>query len=442
MVTQRDDSPQVPEAKQGEEIRSRWSWVERAAWSDRMLEALEKGVKGDKWFSLIDKVTSERNLWAAWARVRSNRGAAGLDRKGIGWFAQREERELDRLRSELIEVRYRPLPVLRRHIPKPGTTKTRPLGIPTVRDRIAQQAVRQVIEPIFDHRFVESSFGFRRQRGSKDALRKVQELLDAGNTWVVDADIESYFDTIDHELLMDEVRHEVADGRVLKLIEGFLTQEVFESCRQWKPSRGTPQGAVISPLLANIYLHPVDVKLSEAGHEFVRYADDLVIMCRTEAEAREALALLEECMTSRKLRLHPEKTKLVDATAAGGFDFLGYHFERGYRWPRDKSRMALKDRVRSLTPRANGHGMAFIISRLNRVLRGWYEYFKHGLRNVLAELDSWIRMRLRSIQRKRHKGRGRGRGLDHRRWPNAYFRKLGLFFMAEARDAELQSLRG
>ena len=441
-MTKRDNSSSVREARQGEETESRWDWVERAAWSDRMLDALERGLKGGKWFSLIDKVVSDRNLRAAWARVRSNRGAAGIDRQGVGQFAKNEEYELNRLRSELMEHRYRPHPVLRRHIPKPGTKKTRPLGIPTVRDRVVQQAVRQVIEPIFENQFIETSFGFRPRRGSKDALRRVQALLDSGHTWVVDADIESYFDTIEHGLLMNEVRRHVADGKVLDLLTSFLNQEVFESCQQWKPTLGTPQGAVISPLLANIYLHPVDVRLQQAGFEVVRYADDLVVMCRTESRAQQALSLLRECMDDRGLKLHPEKTKLVDATAKGGFDFLGYHFERGLRWPRDKSRMALKDRLRPMTRRTSGRSLAVIIADINPVLKGWYAYFKHGQKNVLADLDGWVRMRLRSILRRRHGGQGRGRGSDHYRWPNAYFHELGLFCMTKSRDLAVRSRKG
>lgn len=441
-MTPEERPPGVAKPKQGGEIRGRWPWVERAVWTDRMLETLERGVKGGKWFSLIDKVHSERNLRAAWQRVRANRGSAGVDRQTVKRFEEDLERNLAHLRKELVEGSYRPRPVRRHHIPKPGTTKTRPLGIPTVRDRIVQQALRQVVEPIFEVGFEERSYGFRPQRGCKDALRRVQELLDAGYTWVVDADFSSYFDSIDQELLMAEIRRKISDGRVLELVERYLGQRVMEGCATWKPTMGTPQGAVISPLLANIYLHPVDLALREAGHECVRYADDLVIMCRSEKQAQAALRCLERLSGDRRLTLHPEKTKLVDATQRGGFDFLGYHFERGYRWPRKKSLRALKDRVRRLTPRCSGHSLEATIARLNPLLRGWYQYFKHSKANALEGLDSWIRMRLRSILRRRQRGRGRGRGIDHYKWPNAYFRQLGLFFLAEARVAELQSRRG
>jgi len=440
-MTTEKKPPSVASPKQGGETRD-YSWVERAAWSDRMLETLIRGEKGRKWFSLIDKVYSERNIRAAWAKVRANRGAAGIDRQSVSLFEEDKERNLSYLRKELMEDRYRPQPVRRRDIPKPGTKKTRPLGIPAVRDRIVQQAVRQVIEPIFEVQFVEESYGFRPQRGCKDALRRVQGLLNAGYTWVVDADYSGYFDSIDWDILMDEVRKDISDGRVLKLLEQFLQQDVMVDCKLLTPVQGTPQGGVISPLLANIFLHPVDVALKAAGHECVRYADDLVILCRTEADAQVALADLRMLSDQRRLSLHPEKTVLVDATQHGGFDFLGYHFERGMRWPRKKSQAALKDRVRSLTPRTSGLSMEAIVGRLNRVLRGWYQYFKHSITNELTQLDKWIRMRLRSILRKRHKGRGHGRGFDHLKWPNAYFRKLGLFFLAENRVAEIQSRRG
>ncbi len=211
-----------------------------------------------------------------------------------------------------------------------------------------------------------------------------------------------------------------------------LRQKVLEENNTWTPEAGTPQGAVISPLLANIHLHPVDVAIKAAGHEMVRYADDLVILCKTEAEARQALELLKAEMTRRKLTLHPEKTRLVDASKPGGFDFLGYHFERGYRWPRKKSMDKLKDAVRKHTRRTSGNSFQYTITQLNPVLRGWFEYFKHSHRNTFKAIDGWVRMRLRSILRKQHKKTGRGRGSDHQRWPNSYFAQLGLYTMQEA----------
>lgn len=397
-----------------------------------MLEALENGVKGGKWFSLMDKVHARKNLEISWEQVRRNQGAAGVDGQSVVKFQAQTVQYLDELERELKDGTYRPQAVRRQWIPKSGSDKLRPLGIPTVKDRIVQTALRNAMEPIFEKRFVEDSYGFRPGRGCKDALRRVDALLKAGYTHVVDADIQSYFDTIDHELLLKEVEREVADGKVLELIGRYLKQQVLEEAKAWAPEAGTPQGAVISPLLANIYLHPVDVALKAVGYAMVRYADDLVILCKTEAEARQALERLEAEMNRRKLTLHPEKTRLVDATQPGGFDFLGYHFERGYRWPRKKSLDKLKDTVRRYTPRTNGQSLQYIIARLNPVLRGWFGYFKHSHFTTFDRLDAWVRMRLRSILRKWQKLTGRGRGRDHQRWPNAYFAQLGLFTLQEA----------
>ena len=424
------------------DIRTRWAWVEPSVWTDRMLEALENGVKGSKWYSLMDKVYDLANLRAAWVRVRHNRGAAGVDRQSVEKFGKRAEGYLEELHCALKEGHYQPRPVLRKWIPKPGSKQLRPLGIPAVKDRVVQTALRNVIEPIFDAQFLDVSHGFRPRRSAKDALREVWRLLTEGSVWVVDADIQSYFDTIDWELLIEDVKKSVTDGKVLALLESYLTQEVIEGLKVWKPTQGTPQGAVISPVLANLYLHAVDQALSQAGYQVVRYADDLVILCRSENEAQEALALLQGEITRRQLTLHPEKTRLVEATQHGGFDFLGYHFERGYRWVRKKSLQALKDKLRAQTKRTNGTSLACIIASLNRTLRGWFAYFKHSHWPTFRRLDSWLRMRLRSILRKRHKGRGRGRGRDHNRWPNAFFAAQGLFTLVAAYEAVRQSRCG
>jgi len=421
----------------------RWAWVERAVWTDRMLEALDMGVKGGKWFSLIDKVHAHRNLKSAWGKVRANRGAAGVDGESIRKFARHEDRNLEQLHERLSKDRYQPRAVRRVYIPKPGTDKQRPLGIPTVKDRVVQMALRNVLEPIFEREFHDSSFGFRPGRGCRDALRRVDDLLHNGFTWVVDADIQSYFDSIDHDLLMERVERRVADGRVLALLRQYLSQRVLEDhVKEWVPTQGTPQGAVISPLLANIYLHDVDVACAQADFEMVRYADDLVIVCRTEAAARRALDFLQGQMSQLKLTLHPEKTRLVDATQSGGFEFLGYHFERGRHWPRSKSIKALKDRLRPLTQRNNGHSLNAIIQTMNPILRGWFGYFKHSTRRTFPAIDGWVRGRLRAILRKRTKRRGRARGTDNVLWPNSFFEAQGLFTMARARHALLQSRAG
>jgi RNA-directed DNA polymerase len=299
-----------------------------------------------------------------------------------------------------------------------------------------------VIEPIFEHRFAEHSYGFRPGRGCKDALRRVQTLLDEGCTWIVDADIKAYFDTIPKDRLMDRVKERIADSRVLTLIRSYLDQGVMEELTLHEPTeRGTPQGAVISPLLANIYLDPLDHLLAANGVEMVRYADDFVLLCRSEEEAKAALARVQTWVAENGLTLHPEKTRLVDATRHGGFDFLGYHFERGYKWPRRKAIDKLKDKVRELTPRTSGESMETTIARLNDTLRGWFGYFKHSYRTTFPPVDSYIRGRLRSILRKRVGKRGRGRGVDHQRWRNHYFTELGLFSLTQAHASACRSPR-
>jgi RNA-directed DNA polymerase len=411
-----------------------------------MLTALEQGVKGGKWFSLIDKVWQPANLEAAWHRVQANGGAGGVDHQTVARFGRHVEQELANLGAALREDRYSPYGVKRVWIPKPGSAEKRPLGIPTVRDRVVQAALRQVLEPVFEALFAPPSYGFRPGRGCKDALREVVRRLAAGNLFVVDVDIRKYFDTIPHEPLMARVGEHIADGRVLTLIRQFLTQGVMDQGQILEPKAGTPQGGVISPLLANVYLNPLDHLLLRAGHAAVRYADDLVIPCRTRAEAEAALDLLRQWLTAAGLELHPEKTRIVEMTAPGAFfDFLGYRFKRTprriIRFPRPKSEGKLRDAIRPLTRRTNGHSLPEIIRRVNPVLRGWFEYFQHSLANVFPTLDGWVRMRLRSILRKRHRRRGRGRGLDHQRRPDAFFADLGLFSLAAAHAAAGQPAR-
>jgi RNA-directed DNA polymerase len=416
-------------------------WVERSIWTDRMLEALVKGVKGDVWFSLIDKVYRPTTLYAAWKAVRRNGGSAGTDHESVERFEQRLDENIAGLEEELRTGTYRPRLIKRAYIDKPGSKEKRPLGIPAVRDRVVQTAIRLVIEPIFERKFNPHSYGFRPNRGSKDALREVDRFLKAGYTYVVDADLKAYFDSIPHEKLMQEVHRYIADGRLLDLIEGYLGQDIMEGLSRWTPEAGTPQGAVISPLLANLYLHPVDVAMEAAGFQMIRYADDFVIMCRDETEANNALHRVQQLITERGLVLHPEKTCVVDATLPGqGFDFLGYHFERGTRWPRKKSLRKLKDAIRAQTGRSNGTSLTAITVNVNRTLKGWFEYFKHSHKWTFPTLDGWIRRRLRSILRKRSKGsKGISGNMDHFRWPNKFFRENGLFSLVDAHRILLQS---
>jgi RNA-directed DNA polymerase len=297
-----------------------------------------------------------------------------------------------------------------------------------------------VIEPIFECDFAESSYGFRPGRGCKDALRHVNKLLEQGKLYVVDADIKAYFDSIPHSKLLDLIRSRIADGQMLDLIRVYLTQGVKDGDTEWTPSAGTPQGAVLSPLLANIYLNGLDHLLTDEGFEVVRYADDFVIMCMTEGSARAALDLVKQWTTEHGLTLHPDKTRIAHAVT-DGFEFLGYFFRGTKRWPRKKSQQQLKHAVRGITPRTHGQSMSRIIARLNPVLRGWYEYFKHSGPGPLLRMDQWVRMRLRSVLRKRQRGRGIGRGSDHQRWPNAYFAEQGLFSLATAHARDRQSAR-
>jgi RNA-directed DNA polymerase len=432
---------EVPEtATQAGEIRARWHWVEPSVWTERMLTALEKGVKGGKWFSLIDKVYTLANLWAAFRKVKANQGAAGVDHQTIEMFEHHLEENLEKLSQSLRDGTYRPAEVRREWIPKPGSKEKRPLGIPTVRDRVVQAALLAALEPIFERDFAEQSYGFRPGRGCKDALRRVDELLEAGHGWVVDADLRSYFDTIPKEHLLERVEGKVSDGRVLELLRAYLNQEVMETAKSWTPEAGTPQGAVISPLLSNIYLDPLDREMAEQGIEMVRYADDFVILCRSREAAEGALERVRQWTARAGLTLHPDKTRIVNATERGGFDFLGYHFERGMKWPRKKSLKKLKDTLRPKTKRTNGRCLQAIILDVNRTLRGWFEYFKHSHKTTFADVDGWIRMRLRSIQRKRSRRKGRGRGRDHQRWPNSFFAKHGLFSLVAAHALARQSL--
>lgn len=444
METPKETKPAtVPQRdKQAGEVPARVAGAEPGVWTERMLMALARGLKGNQWFSLIDKVYAERTLELAWAKVRSNAGGSGVDNITIARFAKDCPRGLLDLKEQLRKASYQPRPVKRVWIPKPGTKEKRPLGIPTVRDRIVQTALRLVIEPIFEHRFAEHSYGFRPGRGCKDALRRVQTLLDEGYTWIVDADLKAYFDTIPKDRLMSRVEERIADTRVLTLIRSYLDQGVMEELTLHDPTeRGTPQGAVISPLLSNIYLDPLDHHLAAHGVQMVRYADDFVLLCRSEDEAKAALAHVQAWVSENDLTLHPEKTHIVDATQPGGFDFLGYHFERGYKWPRRKATDRLKDKVRELTPRTSGKSMEETITKLNDTLRGWFGYFQDSHRTTFPKLDSYIRGRLRSILRKRAGKEGRGRGTDHHRWQNHYFTGLGLFSLTQAHASAHQSPR-
>jgi RNA-directed DNA polymerase len=448
-MTRRAEEPsaKVPLAQQAEEtrraeaaLRSRWRWVEPCAWTVRMLAALEQGVEGGKWFRLFDKVFSERNLLAAFQRVLRNDGKPGVDYVTVSDFERQLPDSIWELSDRIKTGAFTPQAIRRVQIPKPGTTETRPLGIPTVRDRVVQGAIVNVIEPIFERDFAEQSYGFRPGRGCKEALRRVDQLLKAGYRFVVDADLKSYFDTIPHDRLLDLLREKIADGPVLSLIEQFLKAGILDGQREWTPTEGAPQGAVLSPLLSNVYLNPLDHLLAHAGYQMVRYADDFVILCRTAEEAQAALQAVQAWVADAGLTLHPTKTRVLDHRTEG-FDFLGYHFASDHRRPRDKSLQKLKDTIRRKVPRKSGDSLQFIIAHVNKTLRGWFVYFQHSHRRTFARLDRFIRQRFRMLLKKRLRRPGYPKGADMQRWPNAFFAARGLFSLEAAHLAACRSLR-
>jgi RNA-directed DNA polymerase len=405
-----------------------------------MLTALVNGVKGGQWFSLIDKVYREDTLYSAARRVTGRKKkAAGVDHVTPEMFEQQLPEHVRQLHAELKGGTYQPRSVRRIEIPKPGSRETRPLGIPTIRDRVVQTALHDVIQPIFERDFAEHSYGFRPERGCKDALRRVDALLKAGYVYVVDADLKSYFDTIPHDRLLQLIAEKISDGRVLALIESFLKQGVMDGLRKWTPAEGSPQGAVISPLLSNIYLDPLDHLMAAAGFEMVRYADDFVILCRSAEDAAVALTLVQDWTAQAELTLHPEKTHVAHAEH-DGFEFLGYHFTRGERFPRAKSLKKLKATLREKTYRKQRHGIDCTIGDVNTTLVGWFEYFKHTTKRcVFEDLDRFIRQRLRAILKKQNKCPGIPKGRDFQRWPNAFFGKRKLFSLKTAHELACQS---
>jgi RNA-directed DNA polymerase len=291
-----------------------------------------------------------------------------------------------------------------------------------------------VIEPIFEATFRPTSYGFRPGRGCRDALREVDRLIEAGNTFVVDADFASYFDTIPHDRLMQRVEERISDGRVLGLLRSWLEQDILQEMRRWTPTQGTPQGAVISPLLANIYLHALDELMAVRGYRMVRYADDFVVLCKSREEAEAALAEIRAWVAENGLHLHSGKTHIGDCRKVGeGFEFLGYRFEAGRRFIRKKSLDRFKDAIRAKTRRSRGDSLERIVADLNRTLRGWFVYFKHAHPRIFIVLDGFVRRRLRALLRKQQKRPGFGATRnDHQRWPNAFFAQAGLLALHTA----------
>ncbi len=413
-------------------------WAHRAVWTERMLETLlEKKVRGGKWYTLIDKVFCSLNLFCSAHKVLGRKGAAGVDRQTCLDFAEHEREELQWLQKELRDGSYRPAAVLRKWVPKAGSSKKRALGIPTVRDRVVQTALVQVIEPILDATFDDRSFGFRQGRGCHGALRCVEEWLEAGYVYVVDADLKGYFETIPKDRLLDLVKQKLSDRRVLGLVERFLNQGIMEEMRQWIPEAGVPQGAVLSPVLSNAYLNPLDYRMADLGFQMVRYADDFVLLCRTPEDAEAALAEVHCWVEDNGLRLHPEKTHIVDSREKS-FSFLGYSFRGRFRFPRAKSHRKFVDRIHELTPRQSGASLEDTLQRLNRSTQGWFNYFRHCHWNIFKDYDGLIRRRLRRMLLKRNRKHRKRLSRNHR-WPNAFFTDHGFTSLNDAHIRFVQS---
>ena len=430
-----------------------YGWVERCVWTERMVDALRRGgPEGGRWFAMQDKVFASRTLRLAYAQVAANDGAPGIDGVTVEAFGERLELEIARLQTAWQAKTYRPAAVRRVWIPKPGTGEQRPLGIPTVADRVVQTALRMVIEPIFEVGFSEQSYGFRPGRSAHGALRATLDHLNAGLVHVVDADLKGYFDTIPHDQIMARVRRKISDGRVLDLIESFLKAKVMDGMEEHEPDAGTPQGGVISPLLANIYLDDLDHLMAGQGWAMVRYADDFVVLCRSRIEAERALEFVRQWTVKAGLTLHPTKTRLADLSEPRSFiDFLGFRFQRQIdqdgthrflRLVRPKSRRKVEDVIRQRTRRTAGESMDSIITGLNHALRGWFAYFRSVHWTVHKKLDQMVRRRLRAIMEKNRGVTSWGGGSAHTHWPNDHFADRGLFSLEAAHRNSIHSPRG
>jgi RNA-directed DNA polymerase len=351
--------------------------------------------------SAIDKVYNWKNLKIASRKVARNKGSGGVDNMSVKQWQKKEEKHLQELQRKLMKDTYRSKPALRKYIPKPGSSKQRPLGIPAVTDRVCQQAVQNVLGPVFEGYFHEDSHGFRPGRSTHTAAKWVEALRRQGYKYVVDLDIKGFFEHVDHEILMKLVRQVVKDRRVLGLLRGWLKAGVMEEGKVKYQTSGTPQGGVVSPMLSNIYLTVLDNALTDKGYRFIRYADDEVILCRSKEEAEEALHQARTELRRLKLEMNEEKTSIKSFRE--GFDFLGFRFTSHGRHIAGKSLKALHGKVREITRRQQGdRPVTEVIENLNPLLRGWGNYHREG-RNVgmFTQMDSWIRKRLRSYIYKR-----------------------------------------
>lgn len=358
----------------------------------------------------------------AFRAVKRNHGVAGVDRVTIEMFENQLEQNLAALMKQLKDRSFQPNPLRRVHIPR-GDGRMRPLGIPTVRDRVAQEVLRRLVNPIFEPLFHAHSYGFRAGRSCHLAVERVLELREAGFTHVVDADVKGFFDNIPHQVIMEGLAAEIADGNILTLIERFLTAGVMEEGVFQPTTQGTPQGGVISPLLANIALNRLDWQLHQAGYQFVRYADDFVVLCQTAAEAREAHRFVDQQLTDIGLTLSVEKTKVTQFSR--GFLFLGFELTSRYVTMRSKSVEKFKTRIRQLTIRSRNFD-AKVVEQVNQVVRGVANYFATSFSQVFKRfesLDEWLRMRLRSMKYKRKSKK------NNSRLPVAILRKMGFLFL-------------
>jgi len=376
--------------------------------------------------SLIDKVYKRKNLEIAWERVKANDGAGGIDGESIAAFGEVLEERLDQLHEELRTGRYTPRPVRQQRIPKAGKPgEWRILGIPTIYDRVCQQALLNRLEPIFEPIFDDANFGYRRGRSTKDALRKVWKELEAGAEWIVDADLKDFFGSVSHEKLLALVAQRVSDGRVLRLIEAMLTAGSYGEGQLFPTERGTPQGGVASPLLSNILLTPFDWEMRRKGYRLTRYADDWVITCSSAAEARAALGAASQVLKKLDVIINPQKTRIVHVRR--GFEFLGYKIKRGsrpmrltpdriksgirpgalYAYPREKSINHFKDQVRRITQRKAPVSTQELIQQVNPVVRGWGHHYKRAhVRKLFNRLDRWLVQRIWSHRNGRWRCRG------------------------------------
>ena len=375
--------------------------------------------------SLIDKVYKRKNLEMAWEKVKANRGSGGVDGQSLESFAAQSDQQLDQLQSDMKDDVYQPQPVRQVQIPKAGKPgEFRTLGVPTIYDRVCQQALLNRLEPIFEPAFDEANFGYRRGRSTKDAMRKVWKEIQSGREWIVDADLKDFFGSVDHEKLLTLIAQRVADGRVLRLIRAMLTAGSYGNGQLFPSERGTPQGSVVSPLLSNILLTPFDQEMRRKGFQLTRFADDWVITCKSEAEARAAITAALRILKELGVELHPQKTRIVHVQH--GFEFLGYKIKRGkrlklsegrirstaksgalYAFPREKSIRRFMDQVRTLTKRRAPLKTKELIARLNPILRGWGHYYKKAhVRKLFNRLNRWIVRRIWSHRYKRWRNPG------------------------------------